>query len=765
MLRLIVRTALANLRSRRVNSLLLGFIIGGGAMSLAIAAGLHSNVSHPFDQTVRATNGADVHVIAFDGRANISSVAHRPGVTEHAGPFEFATVDVVGRPADARLSVESMATRPALEHPALTTGRWVSAAPGEVVLERTFARSRRLEVGDRFLVRAGSRQRELRVVGIASSVARGPFPDWSPAAAWGTPATLAVIQPDRSKRGRELHLRLAAGIDQAAFVDRVQRQFPPERADAYSAKEVEDNVVSDTRGLTVILGSASLLALLGAGFVIANAISGRLLASRREIGLLKAAGFTPGGVTAVFVGENLILALVAGVIGTAAGILITPLFLNRTAELLGTPTPSGFSVQAVAAGVLGVAAIVTVFTALPAWRAGRMKVLEAIRLDRSSVSARPSRVAELAARLHLPVPAVVGVKDAFAARSRAIMTTLSLILTVIAVVATLGTEATYQRVTSDSSLRAKPYDLLVQSDTRTAMPRALLARHRSQYTNAITIAEMPARAAGGLDVQTRAIAGGYSARPYAIRDGRMVAGPGEAIVGRGLLNKLHLSVGDRLRLTAMGEPLTLRIVGRYIEPDNEAVTAIFDQRSLSRAVQRRLQPEIGLTMPSVSDARRLQSQLAVESKGAVTGTVTQDEVRQERADVRPIIWGMDVLLLSIGLVNLVTTMLLGIRERRRDFAIFKSIGLTPRQVLGAVTASGSVLTLAALAIGIPLGAGLFRTVVIATNPTDGPDLATTPTWWWLLLLVPGMLLFTTIAGLLPARRAAEIKPAEALRYE
>jgi ABC-type antimicrobial peptide transport system permease subunit len=76
-----------------------------------------------------------------------------------------------------------------------------------------------------------------------------------------------------------------------------------------------------------------------------------------------------------------------------------------------------------------------------------------------------------------------------------------------------------------------------------------------------------------------------------------------------------------------------------------------------------------------------------------------------------------------------------------------------------------VLALAAVAIGIPVGAALFRTVVIATNPTDGPDLATTPTWWWLLLLVPGMLVFTTIASLLPARRAAEIQPAEALRYE
>jgi putative ABC transport system permease protein len=224
-------------------------------------------------------------------------------------------------------------------------------------------------------------------------------------------------------------------------------------------------------------------------------------------------------------------------------------------------------------------------------------------------------------------------------------------------------------------------------------------------------------------------------------------------------------VGDPLRLTARGQSLDLRIVGRYVEPDNDAVTAIFDQRSFSPAVQRRLRPNFGLTVPTVAAARRLKAQLERESHGALRAEVTEDDVKQERDDVRPIIWGMDALLLAIGLVSLATTLLLGIRERRRDFAIYKTIGLTPRQVLGAVTTGGSLLALVAVLIGVPVGMVLFRLVVVATNPTDGPDLATTPTWWWLLLIVPGMLVFTTIASLIPARRAAEIQPAEALRYE
>jgi ABC-type lipoprotein release transport system permease subunit len=67
--------------------------------------------------------------------------------------------------------------------------------------------------------------------------------------------------------------------------------------------------------------------------------------------------------------------------------------------------------------------------------------------------------------------------------------------------------------------------------------------------------------------------------------------------------------------------------------------------------------------------------------------------------------------------------------------------------------------------GVAIGLPVFHALVVLTNPTDGPDLVTDPTWWWVALMFPGALAFTTLASVLPARRAAAIKPAEALRYE
>ena len=71
---------------------------------------------------------------------------------------------------------------------------------------------------------------------------------------------------------------------------------------------MRDTITDQTRTNTLIIGVNTLLALFAVGFTVATVISGRVLAQRREIGLLKAVGFTPRGVVALLVGEYLAIA-------------------------------------------------------------------------------------------------------------------------------------------------------------------------------------------------------------------------------------------------------------------------------------------------------------------------------------------------------------------------------------------------------------------------------------------------------------------------
>jgi putative ABC transport system permease protein len=761
MTRLLLRTAVANLRSRPLQTTLVAIIVTAAAATLALAISLRAGAADPYDQIARATNAADVHVFAPSGsRADLAALAHAPGVRAADGPYDVGGVTVRYRGSSVDIPLQAVASqRPRIDRPRLTSGRWLSGATGEIVLGRWSAQERDIAVGDRLTAVADGRRTPLTVVGIAVSA--------GPTGPWVSRSTLAAVgRSDRDQAGRALSIKLDDREAAGAFVDAIRRGNDDVTVSDW--RDDRQDVTDRTSTQTVVLGSASLFALLAVGFIIANAITGRILASRRDIGLLKAAGFTPGGVTALFVVENLILALGAAIVGTAIGIALSPLLLEPTASLLGTTTPNGLRPVTIAAGVLGVSAVVCVFTALPAWRAGRLGVLEAIALGRTSVSTKPSRLARAATALHLPPSVVLGVKDAFASRSRAAMTIASLALTMATVVFALGAEATYRRVIHDSSLRAKPYELLVSTnDVSAPRLRTLIAGEGDKIAGTATVAGTTASVPGHtVDVWARALGGEYERRPYAIRDGHMLAGPGEAIVGRGLLDELGLHVGDRLPLAAGGADLNLRIVGRYIEPDNDAMTAIFDERSLPPAALARFGPkQYELQLTDHSQAHAVQTALLRASGGRLDIEATEDSVRQERDDLRPVLYGTEAVLLAIGLVNLLTTLLLGIRERVRDFGIFKVVGLTPRQVLASVTAGGTVLALIAVVAGIVVGLPVFHGLVVLTNPSDGPDLATAPTWWWVLLMLPGALLFTTLASVLPARRAAAIKPAEALRYE
>ena len=395
MARLIVRTAIINLRSRPLQTGLVALILVAASATLALAVSLRAGAADPYEQIARATNAADVHVLVYGGGpSDVAALARARGVRAADGPFEVVGVSVRSRPSNLNLALEGIAPNPRIDRPKVTEGRWLSRARGEVVLDRTFARNGNFHVGQRITVLLHERATSLTVVGLA--IAPGGN------GSWVSPATLAAVGTGGDRFGSLLELQLADPAASGAFVDDVRRRYRPDQVEAWDWRQDRQDVIDRTSTSSVVLGSASLAALLAVGFIVANAIGGRILASRRDIGLLKAAGFTPGGVTSLFVVENVILAGAASVVGTAIGIALSPLMLEPTANVLGTSTPSGLRSVTVAAGVLGVVAVVCLFTALPAWRAGRLGVLEAIALGRTTVSTKPSRAARAAAALRLP---------------------------------------------------------------------------------------------------------------------------------------------------------------------------------------------------------------------------------------------------------------------------------------------------------------------------------------------------------------------------
>src|SRR6266576_1806113 len=168
MARLLLRTALANLRSRPLQTSLVALILVAASATLALAVSLRAGAADPYEQIARATNAADVHVLVrAPARADLPTLAHAKGVRAADGPFQVVGVRVRGRPSNLNLALEGVGVRPRIDRPKVTDGRWLSGAKGEVVLDRTFARDGGFRVGQRLTIVARPHGTTLTVVGLA----------------------------------------------------------------------------------------------------------------------------------------------------------------------------------------------------------------------------------------------------------------------------------------------------------------------------------------------------------------------------------------------------------------------------------------------------------------------------------------------------------------------------------------------------------------------------------------------------------------------
>jgi hypothetical protein len=129
----------------------------------------------------------------------------------------------------------------------------------------------------------------------------------------------------------------------------------------------------------------------------------------------------------------------------------------------------------------------------------------------------------------------------------------------------------------------------------------------------------------------------------------------------------------------------------------------------------------------------------------------------------PLLLAAVLALLAVG--TLAHVLVTGVRRRRRDLAVLKTLGLTRSQLLRLVSWQASALATAALLAGLPLGvlAGRWSWALFA-GATGVPGQADVPLPL-VLLAIPAVLLLANLIATGPGWAAARTRPALILRSE
>jgi putative ABC transport system permease protein len=773
----VFKKTLTDIRRRKVQTAIVTLIVLLSSLTATLALTLLVESDAPFDRAFNQTQGAHLYV-TFDssqvGLGQVMSTTKLPVVSAAAGPWRViaASVDFVG----GRTRIIPVAQRDQLGGPVdqltLDRGRWL-AQSGEVVLSRQLADESGLQVGDTLSPAVDSPLPSLRIVGIAVAVGND-------AAAWISPHQLTVTTSAKHPPVQYLvayrlhHASTAADIRSAT--DAITRAVPAGSVlDTSNYLDAKLNADRTTAVMIPFLLAFSLFALLASAFIIANLVSGAVIAGTREIGIMKSLGYTPVQVVVSYAAQMLIPAAIGGGFGLPLGVLLSQPFLSDTAHAFGLPRSFGVAPGPDLLGLAAILGIVAITSVLASLRAGRLSAAQAIAMGSAPAGDGGSGSARIAARLPLPRSISLGLGESIARPVRSGMTIAAILIGVATVTFALGL---HQSLTLVASSLTRDQQVQVQVYREAVGKSAGASNTEAQVESLINAQSGTARyvAVGHASVVLPAVSqpvdvvayrGDSSWIGYVVIHGRWFNAPGEAVAPTAFYTQTGHRVGDTITGSLYGQPIQFKLVGEIFDSqyNNILLRTQFASLPINLAAW-----NYEIQLRPGTDPARYAGALESGGSGITARINSKNGVDTAFLLIDSVLAGLALVLVSIAIAGVFNTVVLNTRERARDIAILKAVGMTPPQVVRMILASVAVLGVAGALAGIPAGILLHRNILVvmgqiaAATAIPDPFFSVFP-WSLIGIIVLAGVAIAMLGALLPAQWAARGRVAEILQAE
>jgi lipoprotein-releasing system permease protein len=289
-----------------------------------------------------------------------------------------------------------------------------------------------------------------------------------------------------------------------------------------------------------------------------------------------------------------------------------------------------------------------------------------------------------------------------------------------------------------------------------------------------------------------------SAIAGAMREGKLSnlkPGLNRIVLGRMLAYQLQVGLGDSVTVmipdSAEGDSIVPRLqsfeVAGIFEvglEEQDSLLALIDLKD-AEALRGVDGPSgIRLRFSDVLEAPQLARAAAARllpASLAVRDWTQENEAYFRAIRIEKTMMGLILMLIvAVAVFNIVATLVMVVSDKRTDIAILRTLGMSPRGILGVFVTQGLLIGWLGTLIGVVLGVALalhvgavahFIEHVFGVHIMDDPDVYYTtglPSEMHpgdVLRIAAAAMVLSLIATLYPAWKASKTQPAEALRYE
>ncbi|MGH6626812.1 MAG: lipoprotein-releasing ABC transporter permease subunit [Burkholderiaceae bacterium] len=275
---------------------------------------------------------------------------------------------------------------------------------------------------------------------------------------------------------------------------------------------------------------------------------------------------------------------------------------------------------------------------------------------------------------------------------------------------------------------------------------------------------------------------------------RLLPGEFGLVLGGELARSLGVREGDPVTLIAPSGQVTpagvvprlkqMKVVGTFDSGHYEYDSALVMMHIDDAARIFRLEGPSGLRLKlkDLHQAREVAQQLAASLSGDL---LIRDWTRQNKTWFAAVqlekrmMFIILTLIVAVAAFNLVSTLVMTVTDKRADIAILRTLGSSPRSIMGIFVVQGAMVGVIGTLAGLLLGLGVaFNIDVLVPALERALDASFLPKDIYLISRMPSdpqssdivpialiSLVLAFVATIYPSWRASRVNPAEALRYE